>query len=156
MFAARPNWRRGWCRSRRCRCWSRWSRSRRRCWSQWSRWRRRRGRRWSRGRCPTTLHPNICAVYELLPVVVAHGLSRTAAWFAGVISVEATGAPASRRQLVPIAAVVLGRHTTVRCPPAPLESALLALQIGGDAVAEFVALVATALRRQIKAFWMEF
>merc|ERR1719433_804434 len=122
MFAARPNWRRGWCRSRRCRCWSRWSRSRRRCWSRWSRWRRRRGRRWGRGRCPTTLHPNICAVYELLP----------------------------------IAAVVLGRHATVRYPPAPLESALLALQIGGDAVAEFVALVATALRRQIKAFWMEF
>merc|ERR1719323_1094611 len=121
-------------------------------------WRRRRSRwrRWrSRGRCTTALHPNICAVYELLPLVVAHGLSRIAARKAGKISVEATGAPPSRFQLVPVAAVVLGRHATVRCPPTPLESALRATQTGGDAIAEFVG-SATALRRQIKAFWMEF
>merc|ERR1719414_1068163 len=108
----------------------------------------------SRGRCTTALHPNICAVYELLPLVVAHGLSRIAARKAGKISVEATGAPPSRFQLVPVAAVVLGRHATVRCPPTPLESALRATQTGGDAIAEFVG-SATALRRQIKAFWME-
>merc|ERR1719414_2474269 len=78
--------------------WSRWSRWRRRRWSRWRRWR-------SRGRCTTALHPNICAVYELLPLVVAHGLSRIAARKAGKISVEATGAPPSRFQLVPVAAV---------------------------------------------------
>merc|ERR1719245_1068667 len=138
VFTDCPHWRR-----RR----SRWRRWRRRRWSRWRRWR-------SRGRCTTALHPNICAVYELLPLVVAHGLSRIAARKAGKISVEATGAPPSRFQLVPVAAVVLGRHATVRCPPTPLESALRATQTGGDAIAEFVG-SATALRRQIKAFWME-
>merc|ERR1719323_2719299 len=143
VFKDCPHWRRRRSRWR----WSRWSRWRRRRWSRWRRWRSRR-------RCTTALHPNICAVYELLPLVVAHGLSRIAARKAGKISVEATGAPPSRFQLVPVAAVVLGRHATVRCPPTPLESALRATQTGGDAIAEFVG-SATALRRQIKAFWME-
>jgi len=149
VFAARTRWRRCRCR---CRCRLRWSWSRRRCGSRRSGW--CRGRR-SRGWCPAALHPNVYAIYELLPPVVTHGLSRIAARMAGIISVEATGAPPSRHQLVPVAAVVFGWHATVRSPPAPLESALCTRQIGGDAVAEFVD-SAFALRRQIKAFWMEF
>merc|ERR1719414_2546349 len=117
VFTDCPHWR-GWSRRR-----SRWR------WSRWSRWRRRRWRRWrSRGRCTTALHPNIRTIYELLPLVVAHGLSRIATRKAGKISVKATGAPPSRFQLVPVATVVLGRHATVRCPPTPLQSALRAIQ----------------------------
>jgi len=144
MFADCPRWRRGrgWSR-----CWFRWSWRRRWCGSRWS-WRRRRC--W----CTTPLHPNISAIYELLPLVVAHGLSRIAAWKTGKISVEATGAPASSSHLVPVAAVVIGRHTTVCCPPTPLQSALRATQTGWDAIAEFVD-SASASRRQIIALWME-
>merc|ERR1719414_846098 len=47
VFTDCPHWRRGWSRRR-----SRW---------RWCR---------SRGRCTTALHPNIGAVYELLPLVV--------------------------------------------------------------------------------------
>jgi len=99
----------------------------------------------------TAAHTDVRTVHELLAAIVTHGLTGVPAWMARVPPMKAGGAPPCRHQLVPIATVVLCRHTTVSCPPAPLQCALRALKILWDAKAEFVGLGKVTPRRQIEA-----
>lgn len=62
--------------------------------------------------------------------------------------------PPSCRYLVPVAAIVLHRHTTVRGPPTPLQCALLALKACRDAIAKLISLGQITTRRQVEALRM--
>jgi len=126
--------------------WSRyWSGLRCRHWSGL------RGRHWSR---PARQHPDIRAIDELLATIIAHGLirRRRAARRAREPPMKDSSVPPGRLELVPVAAIISQRHTTVRCPPAPLKCALLARQAFRDDVSECVCYGA---RWQVEALWVQ-
>jgi len=138
-------------------------RSRCRCRSGCRRGRRRRRRRWSRRRCwsrcsrcrrwsgPTRQHSNISATVEPLDIVVIVTPTRAAV----EIPMETAALPPLRLDLLPVAAIIRLRYPVVSSPPAPLQYALIAAQVGRNNVTEFLCLGQGLFRCQVEALWVQ-
>jgi len=67
---------------------------------------------------------------------------------------EVVAVPPCLGDLVPVAPIIVLPDTAVCCPPAPLQCALLALQVRRDDVAKPVCLGRAMARWQIEALWV--
>jgi len=63
--------------------------------------------------------------------------------------------PSCSNQLIKVAAIIRQRHATVRCPPAPLQCALLACQAHWDEIAKLVYLRRSVAGRQVVTLRMK-
>lgn len=68
---------------------------------------------------------------------------------------EVVAVPPCLGDLVPVAAITVHPDAAICCPPAPLQSALIALQVRRDNVAKSVCLGRAMARWQMEALWVQ-